>query len=123
MQALIAVLIVALSSQSGGAVLNYHAFKITSRDLGGDPLCKDMERFEDRHAQAFFVRARPITVQEMHDAFDVLDCEVNGTMKGRKGETYEFSIQPNGVATVIRKGQKPILMGCATCDDLFPPKK
>jgi hypothetical protein len=121
MQAMIAVF--AVLSLHASAAEKFHSFRIVSRDLAADPLCKDMERFEDRHAQSFFSRARNITVQEMHDAFDVLDCEINGTMKGAKGASYEFSIQPNGVATVTRKGGKPAIMGCASCDDLFPPKK
>ncbi|MBX5463031.1 MAG: hypothetical protein IRZ28_18330 [Steroidobacteraceae bacterium] len=70
----------------------------------------------------FFVNATPITGEEWHALYDVMDCDYRGQIE-LGGETYDFSI--NGVSFgVISTTTQPVaaeMYGCMSqCAHLFP---
>lgn len=84
-----------------------------------EKICRGMEKFQAKHVDAFFAKAKPVTSHEIH-GMDVLPCIVEGRTV-IEGQTVTFKIQPLGSADVTDASGKTTLYGCDDCSELFPP--
>ena len=118
------LIVTAAFSFSARAVLDVGALTdVYVEDFGSDapeqcrPADVDLGHAE---ARAFFVRAKQVSLQVIHDHYDYAPCYIEGTLKyGSRSCDWEIRA---GATGHIVCGAKTWYFACDTCSDLFRTK-